>query len=181
MSIRWKGIRYPTDFIFKWCSWIYAVERRGQRCRQNTFRLDGTATFEFEDGFIVKGASQNSIKFWDEETRQRVLKRHLEIKARMYPYKHGDKYRKFFDNQKKQAMRTEIEKETGLKIPKKLKKQLAISSCPNEVYAAAKYLADAMGQSVSEWVVEAIIQRVERDIVLDQQELRKTVNGITRG
>lgn len=158
MSFRWRGIRYPTPFVFKWSSRRTNVERRGQKVSQLDFDQMGGANFEFEDGFRVY-ESQNAVTFYSKEIRDSLINGHV-------PTPHTKKIianiKKYNLKRKKKRLLEKL-REAGIKVEAK-RKELRIPGVEVEFHAAIKYAARQRGISMSQWVYEAIKERLDKEL-----------------
>jgi len=158
----YRRIKYPTGFIWKWCSLRYLVERRGHKVREISYDQLGNALFEFEDGVQVM-CSQNSVRWLDKETREQVLgKRHKtwsEIRKKPFVSK--------FKREKKAAVRERLiaaAEEAGVKVQTK-QQILSIGKVPAEIKESIRYASGLRGLSMAEWVMQAIMDKLDKELV----------------
>jgi len=167
MSLRWKGIKYPTPFCFKWASRRTNIERRGHVCRQNDFDQDGGATFEFEDGFRVY-ESQNAVKFLSDEIRRSLIGKDHIPWAKRCPKADGSprEFKNYFTEERKKKKSKEIirkAKEAGVKLV--ADKRLSTGVIPSEIHAALKYAAAMQGIRPCKWIEAAIREKLEKELL----------------
>lgn len=158
---RWKHIPHPTDFIYKWSSTTYLTERRGEPIREISYDMNGKGLYEFKDGTRVV-CSQNCARWLSDEIRDKYIgKRH-----RTWDSNHSkpfltDKAKEIL--KKRRKIMEEIIKEAG---GGQLPKDGRLSTiAPHQVIAATKFAASNARMTVSAWVLEAVIEKLERDIV----------------
>lgn len=180
MSFRWAGIRYPTPFVFKWCSRLVAVDRRGQKVRQNDFDQKGGAHFEFEDGTIVY-ASQNAVNFYSKEIRAELFKHVTFTSTSKYfvermERKHKKERKRRFEKRKAELI--EMARSAGINIRTKCM-VLTLNRVPNEIHAAVKYAAGVRNISMAQWLFEAVKAKLDLELFDPDSPVKMVIKEVS--
>ena len=186
MSFRWTGIKYPTPFVFRWCSKRTNTERRGQPVRQLDFDQKGGANFEFKDGFRVY-ESQNAVQFLTPEIRMELIGSKRKNKFRFSPSQEENMppaslYVPESAKLRKARKRKELIKmaeAAGIKV-KKTAPYFRTGNLPHEVHAAVKYAASLRGVQVTQWLYEAIREKLNVELLTPDSKENMAVKAIGR-